>query len=181
MSWIKEHKRRWRTAVFILLLISIIGPWTFERIYVPTEYACPSSIRLEGDFCGIPLSGVWLFTAILGSFFSVTVRLISDAQSLTNVTRELIFSILYLFLVVPFFTTLRLILGKNHRFWSQGLFLGLAVAVALLFWGQSNLSVPPQTLWGFWLYVMVIVTALIMEMFTIGTDKKAVQEMVLSE
>lgn len=181
MIWINEHKRFWRTAVFILLLIAIIGPWSMDKIYVPAEYVCSAAIRLEGDFCGIPLSGLWIFTAILGNFFSVTVRLISDAQSLTNVTRELIFSILYLFLLVPLFTTLRLILGKNHRFWSQGLFLGLAVTVALLFWGQSNLSVPSLTLWGFWLYVMVIITALIMEMFTIGTDKKAAQKMVLSE
>jgi hypothetical protein len=36
-------------------------------------------------------------------------------------------------------------------------------------------------LWGFWLYVVVAIIALIMELLTVRTGKKVVQEIVLGE
>jgi hypothetical protein len=62
MVWTNEYKKVWRVAVLVLLLVAIMGPWTFDRIHVPSEYSCSSPyIRLEGDFCGIPLRGITVF------------------------------------------------------------------------------------------------------------------------
>ncbi len=66
MSWINKHKRVWRVAILVLLLVAIMGPWTFDRINVPSEYPC--SVRLEGDFCGTPMSGIWIFSWIIGGY-----------------------------------------------------------------------------------------------------------------
>ena len=182
MAWIIKHKRNWRTAVLILLLISLTGPWAFDLINVPAEYTCsPPNYRLEGDFCGVPLAGLWIFIAIIGNFVSIIAKLITGAITFNSLTRELIFSMLYLFLIVPFFTTLLLILGKDRQFWLQKLFLGLAATIGLIFWGLSNFSVLRLTLWGFWLYVVVAVIALLMEMRTSRIDKKAAREIVLSD
>jgi hypothetical protein len=149
---------------------------------VPAEYTCsPPNYRLEGDFCGVPLSGLWIFIAIIGNFFSTIAKLITGAIIFNSLTRELIFSLLYLFLIVPFFTTLLLILGKDRQFWLQKLFLGLAATIGLIFLGLSSFSVLRLTLWGFRLYVVVAVIALLMEMRTSRIDKKAAREIVLSD
>lgn len=58
MFWINENKTIWRMIILFLLLIAFIGPWTYEQIHVPAQYECtPPNFRLEGDFCGTPLSG----------------------------------------------------------------------------------------------------------------------------
>jgi hypothetical protein len=180
--WVNDHKRIWRKAVFILLLISFIGPWIFDRINVPAEYACSPSIRLEGDFCGTPLSGLWIFPMIIGNFFGIIARLVTDPLSFSNTPRQLIVSILYLFLILPFFTTLLLILGKSRRWHSHILGLGLALVAALIFWNLTHFSTPHHLrLWGFWLYLGVITIALLMELVIFRTDKNAISEIVHSK
>jgi hypothetical protein len=159
-----------------------MGPWVFVRINVPAEYACSPSIRLEGDFCGTPLSGLWVFPAIIGNLFSIIARLITEPLSFSNTPRQLIVSILYLFLIVPFFTTLFLILGKSSRWHPHVLGLGLALIATLIFRNLSNFSKPYHLrLWGFWLYLGVTTIALLMELATFKTDKNDVPEAVLSD
>jgi hypothetical protein len=59
MSWINEHKSVGRVAVLMLLLVAMMGPWTFDLINVPAEYPCSApNIRLDDDFCGTPLPGI---------------------------------------------------------------------------------------------------------------------------
>jgi hypothetical protein len=60
VSWLNEGKRIWRVITLAVLLLAILGPWAFDRTNVPAEFPCTGPhIRLEGDFCGIPMSGLW--------------------------------------------------------------------------------------------------------------------------
>ena len=174
MAWIIEHKRGWRTAVIILLFISLIGPWTFEQINVPAKYTCsPPSFRLEGDFCGVPLAGLRIFTAIIGNFFSIAARLVTGAISLANLSRELLFTVLYLFLLLPFISTLLLALGKNRRFRFQSVGWIFAVGIAFLFLTLSNSFIYPLKVWGIWLYILVGAASLILELTVFRSVRKS--------
>ena len=53
-------------AGLLSLLVAIMGPWTFDLIHVPSEYPCSAPfIRLEGDFCGTPMSGGWILVCVM--------------------------------------------------------------------------------------------------------------------
>jgi hypothetical protein len=81
LSWLNERRRIWRVIALAALLLAILGPWAFDRTNVPAEYPCTRPhIRLEGDFCGLPLSGLWgtlLFIEVVAS------ALIGEALMLT--------------------------------------------------------------------------------------------------
>jgi len=113
----------------------------FEQINVPAKYACGKpSIRLEGDFCGFPLSGFQFFSL----FILVGLSLL---------------------LLIPFFTTLLVIWKKDSRrlqtinlsMWSLALILALLLFVLQL---QDKVFY----LWGLWLYIVLAICTLIVEM-----------------
>ena len=81
MLWLDKNKRIWRTAILIMLLVALIGPWTFERINVPAKYPCTSPfIRLEGDFCGEPMSGIWILSLMIFGMVSSSMGLASGGS-----------------------------------------------------------------------------------------------------
>jgi len=85
MSWMNDHKREWRVVVLVLLLVSIIGPWIFDLIVVPSEYACLApAIRLAGDYCGIPMSGIWILSAAAGILVNIVVGLVTGTTAFTD-------------------------------------------------------------------------------------------------
>jgi len=113
----------------------------FDQINVPAEYACDKPfIRLEGDFCGSPLSGFQFFSL----FILVGLSLL---------------------LLIPFFTTLLVIWKKDSRrlqtinlsMWSLASILALLLFVLQL---QDKVFY----LWGLWLYIMLAICTLIVEM-----------------
>ena len=68
--WFVNYKNILRGAILLLLIISLLGPWTFDQINVPAQYPCtPPIVRLYGDFCGVPLSGIQVFGLYIGGFF----------------------------------------------------------------------------------------------------------------
>lgn len=177
MSWMNEHKRVWRVAVLVLLLVAMMGPWVFDLIFVPSEYSCSApAIRLEGDYCGIPMSGAWLLAAMTGLLINMVVGLVTGAMVLTDRVREFLFSLLVLLLVLPFFSTLLLILRGDRRrqlvfhlaAWSFAVGLGLWLGMSghlKLFW----------VLWGIWLYVGLAASALILEVVMLVARRKTSQ------
>ena len=141
MPWINENRNFIRSLILILFVVTLIGPWMFEQINVPAEYACDKPfIRLEGDFCGSPLSGFQFFSL----FILVGLSLL---------------------LLIPFFTTLLVIWKKDSRrlqtinlsMWSLALILALLLFVLQL---QDKVFY----LWGLWLYIMLAICTLIVEM-----------------
>jgi hypothetical protein len=182
MSWINKHLRVWRVAILVLLLVAIMGPWTFgDRINVPSEYPCSAPwVRLEGDFCGMLLSGIGVFSWMVGGLINLGVRLATGATAFTDVARVLLFSLLLLLLVAPFFSTLRLILGGDRRRWRMfhvvawGLAVGTGLLLGLsgswrLSWVFSRLF---WVLWGIWLYIGLAGSALILEVLVLVAGRR---------
>jgi hypothetical protein len=177
MSWINKHKRVWRVAILVLLLVAIMGPWTFDRIHVPSEYPCSApNIRLEGDFCGTPMSGIWIFSWIIGGFINTGVGLVTGATVFADrggeFLREFLFIMVLLLLVLPFFSTLLLILRGDRR--RRQMFhvaaWDLAAGAGLL--GTSSFSRLHWALWGIWLYIGLAVSALILEVLTLAAERR---------
>ena len=141
MSWINENRNFIRPIILIVFVVTLIGPWMFEQINVPAEYACDKPfIRLEGDFCGSPLSGFQFFSLFIVVGLS-------------------------LLLLIPFFTTLLVIWKKDSRrlqtinlsMWSLALILALLLFV-------TQLKDKGFYLWGLWLYIVLAICTLIVEM-----------------
>jgi hypothetical protein len=174
MSWIVEHKRVWRVVILGLLLMAIAGPWTFDRIYVPSKYPC--DVRLEGDYCGIPLSGMWIIWAVVGEFVHRVVGLVMGTTVLADLGRLFLIILGALLLLLPFFSTLLLIVpGERQR---QQIFhiavWGLATAVGL--WLLLFASEWPQPqLWGLWLYIALAPSVLILEVVALVARRRASQ------
>jgi hypothetical protein len=182
MSWINRHKRIWRAAILLLLLVALMGPWVFEQINVPAQYPCsPPFIRLEGDFCGIPLSGMRIFFGMVGGFISIVVGFVSGATILAGRAGEFLGMFLYLMLLfllfLPFISTLRLMRGGDLRR-SQVYHVavwGLAAVSSSLFLDLSGVSRLHWAPWGLWFYVGLAVSALILELLVLMVGRRASQ------
>jgi hypothetical protein len=179
MSWINEHKRVWRVVILALLLIAFVGPWTFDLINVPSEYSCSAPfIRLKGDYCGAPLSGLLVLPALIGEFINVVMELVTGAIVITDLGRRLLVILSALLLFLPFFSTLLLILPGNRR--RQQIFhlavWGLATASSLWWLLLLSTSERPQSqLWGVQLYSGLAFSVLILEVAALAIRRRARQ------
>jgi len=177
MSWINEPKRAWRVAILMLLLLAIIGPWAFDLINVPSEYSCSAPfIRLKGDFCGAPSSGMWFLMVGVVEFIHQVVRLVTGAATLADLSRMPLISLLALLPLLPFFSTLVLILLGDRP--GQQVFhlaaWGLAVAwtLGLLLFAPE---LPARQLWGLWLFFGLAPSVLILEVVALAHRRRSSQ------
>ena len=168
MSFFVENKILFRKLGMAMFVISMLGPWAFDRLSVPAQFACTApAVRLYGDFCGYPMSGFGGFLWASGSFFRIIDGLIKGY--LATLIPELITFVSTRIIVLPFFSMLMLIWKPNSRR-LQTLHLivwGLACLAALtIFIPQSNMNHFMQffyRLWGILLYVMSAIGAVIFE------------------
>ena len=180
MSWFNEHKKVWRVAVLVLLLVAIAGPWTFEVIWVPSEppfSPCFAPyIRLDEDFCGTPMSGKWLLGWMVSGFVSGTSGLVTGTNDFSEWVREVFVGLLLSLLLLPFFGTLLLILRRDR--WRRQVFntvaWGLAVGIGLLI-GLSSYPKLYWVLWGIWLYIGLAASALILEVLGLVAERRPSQ------
>jgi hypothetical protein len=76
MSWINEHKKVGRVAVLMLLLVSLIGPWTYTADGVPpAEWCRDPNILLENGRCVRLVSGATVLTFMPRAFLWMSVGL----------------------------------------------------------------------------------------------------------
>ena len=171
MLWLAERERIWRISVLGLLLLAILGPWTFEPIFVPAEYPCKAPfMRLEGDLCGTPMSGIPILREIVSEFIERIGGIIRGEPPLNSDYYDIFTLFPGAFLIVlPLLSTLVLILSGNRRPWQLfnilacGLALGLSLRVRFdtypkLYW----------ELWGSWLYIGVAVIAVFVEVLILN-------------
>ena len=166
MTWIGEHRRIWRMAVLILLVVSFVGPWTGDGIHVPAEYNCTSLIylRTERDMCDM-VGVIGIATGVLRLVDALVIR---GTLLPTDLIQELLFLGSFVLLVLPFFTTLLLtaLAKRRHKF--HILAWGAAVIVYLLL-GLYR-SFPPSWMWGMRLYIWVAAIALALELTAFVAD-----------
>lgn len=163
MAWLGRDRTLVRLTLAILLVISIMGPWAFDRIYVPDEYTCePPFVRIDGDFCGSIMSGLSLFSWFTDGFLITLRRLI--AQLSAGQAREFLAVLLVMLPMLPFFSTLLLIWRKNSTrlktihliAWGLGCLFPLLIIA-------SEWNGPVTKLWGLWLYILLAVGAFLVE------------------
>jgi hypothetical protein len=169
MVWIEEYRLIWRWAILILLILAIIGPWGFDRTNVPAEFACnPPHIRLEGDFCGLPISFIRTFLWMVSGFFNMIVRFITGEIKFTqtdlNFWISLIYSLISILLILPIFNNLFMIFrGDRPRFQKFHLVICGLDFCLILFLGIVNHPKFYYALWGLWLYILSLAMILILE------------------
>lgn len=169
MTWIEKYKRNWRGVLLILLILAIIGPWGFDQINVPAEYDCgPTNIRLEGDFCGLPISFIRTFFWMVGGFFNMMIQLItgkiSFSQTDFNFWIGFVYSLVSILPILPIINLSFLIQrGDRPRFQKFHLVIcGLNLGLVLLL----EISHYPKffyVLWGIWLYTSSLAMILFLE------------------
>ena len=168
-----EGQQKWRIALLIAMIVAFLSPWAFDLINVPAEYECSPNIRLYGDFCGMPLPGFWvmLWTGI--NFTSIINGLLTGEFIFSDRIHELLISPLLLLPLLPVFSTLLLILRGNTQRRQVFAIVSwvLAIATCLFICSQIN---PRQLLasWGLWLYILVGLCALILEIIMIRQEKR---------
>lgn len=182
MIWIKKYRRIWRIAIILLLLVAFVGPWAFDRINVPAKYDCSHpNIRLEGDFCGSPLSGMrmfaWIIAWIIGGFINIVTGFFTNRMALAPIGFEFLISLLNglltFLLILPIINTIRLFTRGVHP--RRQLFTIISWVLAIgagLFWGLSNYPNFYWAAWGIWLYLGLAVSALILEILLILFNRK---------
>ncbi len=174
MLWIRKYRNIWRVLILVVVLAAIAGPWTIDVIMVPSEFSCSAPyVRLDGDFCGIPLPGTWIFRLMVDGFVYASVRPVTGGMVFIEYARIFFFNLLVFPLVLPLFSTLFLILrGERRRrqvfnivAWSLAAGMSLLIAMPnypKLFW----------MVWGVWLYVGLAASALILEALTLAAGTR---------
>jgi len=178
MSWINEHKGVWRVAILVVALVAIMGPWTFtDLLHVPSEYSCSAPfIRFDDDFCGTPLSGIWILLGLVTQFIYASAGLVTGAMGLVEWASWALFSLFPFLLVLPFFSTLLLILRGDRRgrqafnVAAWGLAAGTGLTGKLI--GFFRYTKPLWLSWGIWLYIGLAASALILEVLTLAAGRR---------
>lgn len=157
---VNEHRRIIRAGILVLFIIAMLGPWGYDLINVPAQYTCqPPNVRLYGDFCGVPVSGAFIFLLIPSFFHSVWELLTSTLPYYGRLVSGL--SILLLF---PIFTTIFSLWKKEtHRLRMTNLIAWILafLITSTLFILQINRQA--IQLWGLWLYIITTISAIIFE------------------
>jgi len=136
-------------------------------------------VRLEGDFCGLPMSGIWIPVFVGARFVELFTQMNAGeralAESITSILQTCLFLVLVLFLLLPLISPWLLILkGDRKRLhWLEMASLGIAALICGI-WVIGTLT--PQkslALWGSWLYIGVAIGALILEVLVMVYSRKA--------
>lgn len=174
MDWIDRNKNILRACLLVGLVAAFMGPWAYDVINVPAEYACQApNVRLYGDFCGAPLPGTWMISGAVSGLAYMGGSLLTQEFSYQEAASGLLFSLFVLLLCLPFVSTLVVMLRGERGGWrflniaAWGVALGLGMLIAL-----STLPQVYWVLWGIWLYVAVAGCAVVLE--AIWLRKRAV-------
>jgi hypothetical protein len=179
MSWVSEHKNAWRITVLVLLVVAMVGPWTYSSDGVPPAEWCDDPlILLENGRCVKLVSGATVLAFWATAFFQMGVDLTAGETVLGGRASEFLFAFFFMvgtFLVVlPFFSTLLQVLGRGRRrmrvfhviTWGLAAPLALLLAVLLVSGG------PYAKLWGAWLYVALTAIALTLELLALAGESR---------
>ena len=174
VAWINRRKNVVRVAVLILLLVAIVGPWTYTSDGMPpAEWCRDPNILLDNGRCVRLVSGAEVLTFMISAFLSLNVQLVRGTLILADRAREFLgvflFMLLLFLLVQPFFSTLLLIFGGDRpprRMYHVATWV-LAAAISGLLLVASYWSGLRTDLWGIWLYFALTASMLAVEVSSI--------------
>jgi hypothetical protein len=186
MAWIDKYKNYWRIAVLVLLLAAFLGPWGYDLIVVPEEYAedaCSHpNVWLEGDYCGVPFLG----TAMIAQWASGVITLLTGGIDLTYGILPLISFLFVCLILLPFIASLLPIQVRGSRtrqvsrivVWSlaAGASTLLLITHALRMGNFSWIVLLRSKLWGSWLYIGLAALAIILEILAWKGDESLARE-----
>jgi hypothetical protein len=158
-----------RVIVLVLFIVSLFGTWAFDKLNVPAEYACSKpTIRLDGDFCGYPMSGFQSFSWLASGFFNILFAVMTGAFNGRFLELQ---SGLLILLLVPILTTSLLIWKKgSRRIQTINLVAWILACVPVIMFILSMKDHLLIQLWGFWLYVVLAISALTVEILNRKSD-----------
>ncbi len=165
MAWFREHRSAMRLCVLALLIIALLGPWAYDAVMVPDEYACgPSLVRLGPGFCGDPMTGWFVIGSYGLNFFSVLWALISGARPFAEAGRELLTALAFLPLL-PVLSSVLLIARGGKRSFQVFHWIALGLLASLMVWfiRAEVPSVISLRTWGPWLYLATLALGIIGE------------------
>lgn len=171
--WFIKHKNILRLAILTLLLISLLGPWMFDLINVPAQYECKKPfIRLDDDFCGLPLSGIQFFKWFTGGLLYIIVDVVKG--TFTGRSRELL-AVLSLLPLIPFVTTILLLWRDTPRLQIINLVAWILALILTSTVFMLQINEQSFRLWGLWLYILAAVGAVVLEIAQMKKGTAATQ------
>jgi hypothetical protein len=178
MSFIIKTSVLRHTLVLALFLVSMLGPWMFELIPVPAQYACATpSVRLYDDFCGYPRSGFETIKWFGRGVSYILGELIKG--NFAEPIHALIFLICALVVVLPFFSNFLLIGKRNSpRLQTMNVIVwGVACLPTLtMFILQTHRGQFVQLfylLWGLGLFILLAMSTMLVEIVVVRLGNKA--------
>ena len=163
--------------MLVLLLVAIMGPWTYTLDGVPPPEWCHAPLFLLGNgHCAGLVSGATIITFWNGAFFNINVGLVTGVTAFPERAREFLginlFMMLLFLLILPFFTTLLLTWrrdSKRLRIFHLTAWGLAAILSWLLVASQPILR--SGRFWGIWLYIGVTASALTLEVFALVSGR----------
>jgi CDP-diglyceride synthetase len=158
---------RWkvvRPIAFGLLVLALSGPWYYDEINVPAEFVCQKpNIRLYGDFCGLPITGLGILAGLGSEVIALAERIPSGAAEGGHVAGLLLYAAsVILVMLAPIASFMwRSTERGRYSFWLQVTIFAIAILVAATMLTQQVLS--PIQLWGVWLYAALLLLVLVEE------------------
>jgi hypothetical protein len=173
MPWIEENKQKLRMVILILMVLAFLGPWVIgDLINVPAQYSCYPYIRLEGDFCGMPITGIQIPFQILVGILSLSTGPVTGTTDFAGWWRVFLISLLcialFIHLINAICLTQRGDRPRLHKFHLR--ITGLVLILALIL-GILNYLRVSYALWGIWLYIGCLISILILEGILLNRTK----------
>jgi hypothetical protein len=171
--WIDRYQNVGRAAVWVLLLSAALGPWAYTSDGVPPAEWCQPPNFLDSGRCVKLVSGVDLLSFLAMAGFSMSAGLLTGATVFPDRAREYFLVMLFATAFLPFLTTLLRL--RRQASWRSGvihlLACGLAAfACVLVLVGNSPHSL--NRLWGAWLYLILTVFSVGMEIVMLAAGAK---------
>lgn len=175
MSFILAKESFLRKLILGTFILAMLGPWSYDLVSVPAQFPCNGfSVRLVGDYCGLPVSG-------FGGTLMVSISILHRLSLLINgyfatLRPELTAFVIMLFVFLPIFSSLTLVRRKNSSrtqvinliAWLLG---GLAASNMLAMQMIRPQVVPVIYLvWGIWLYFLVVIGAITLELLVLRAN-----------
>lgn len=168
--FILEKEGIFRKLTLVGLLLAMLGPWSFDLVSVPAQFPCDGPpVRLVGDFCGFPVSGFGGLLMVSVNLFRIPGELIKE-NNIALFFPELQALLVLWIIFLPLLSALSLIRRRSRQLQIVHLVvcvLGIFAAILVFAMQAMRPQVAPflYLVWGSWLYILVAMGAIIVEMF----------------